>query len=527
MNGLPALNTPLTRLLPRYGCALLMVLMGMQARALPFVAAEDGVPARVNGGGGGALAALDDAELAGVTGEGIAIVAEDFRFQMKNTGYVEQIGSAPPSGSGFQRGDLRWYGLTLSGAGAADGLGWTGESCGHALCPLANTGFLMAPFDNPYLLRVFDKTGYDFQNNSVTRVVLEVVGPTNSDPYRWAFWGEAEVGKSGTTNSGLLQSQVLIAGKPVSPHATITRSTSTTTTQNVSDAEGTTYVYTPTTTTKNVVSCVSLLCTRKDRTSTTETYSTTTTGAGTLFRVFQNQDNNDRTLALNWHSRLSGDFRFSLAQTSGSAGALGSVPLFDNGTSVGNAPGLKFRNVNAYFPLGQLFYQSLILDDTQAGATAGNGNFVIELTRLPNQANAYNDFYSISTSALGCEDPRYSGNNCGYQRNGRPDRYRETHGYVRWGDWYPGNGANCGAAGTLCNTFDSTADGIIFSKATAAGTFTAVASRPDADAPIDNDPPVPVITQSRAGLSSVNLGDSRIEGLLIQHLKITTLGAGP
>lgn len=473
--------------------------------------------------------ALDDAELADVTGEGVAITAEDFRFQMKNTGYFEQIGTAPATGSVFKRGDLRWYGLTLSGAGAADGRGWTGEACGHAFCPVANTGFQMAPFDNPYLLRVVDKTGYDFQNNSITKVVLEVLGPTNSDSYRWAFWGEAEVGKSGGTNSGLLQSQVMIVGKPVASHTKITSSTSTTTTQDVSDPEGTTYQYTPTTTTKNVVVSVSCgsFCTRRDRTTTTETYSATNTSAGTAFRVLQNQDNNDRTLALNWYSRLSGDFRFSLAQASGSAGTLGSVPLFANGTSADDAPGLKFRNVNAYFPIGQLFYQSLILDDTQSGGTAGNGNFVIALTRLPNQANAYNDFYSVSTSALGCEDPRYSGANCGYQRNGRPDRYRETHGYARWGDWYPGNGPNCGAAGTLCNAFSSTSDGIIFSKATAAGTFTATASRPDADAPLDNDPPVPVITASRTGLSSVNLGDSRIEGLLIQHLKITTLGAGP
>lgn len=410
------------------------------------------------------MVALEDEALSEFTGEGIALVLEDFRFQMRNTGYIEQIGS--PAAAGFQRADMRWYGLTLSGAVAADGLGWTAEACGHLLCPIANKGALIAPFDNPYMLRVFDKTGWDFQNVSVTKTVLEVIGPTMSDAYRWAFWGEAEVGKTTTGNSGLLRSQVMIVGKP-----------------------------------------------------------TTTDNKGAVLRILQNQDNNDRSLGFNWFSRLSGDFRFSLSQTTSGSDTLGAVPLFENGTAA-NAPGLKFRNVNAYVPLGQLFYQSLIFDDTATGTTAGNGNFVIELTRLPNQGNAYADFYSYST----CTDARYTGVNCGYQRQAtaaRPARYFETHGYSRWGDWYPGNGANCGAAGTVCNTFDNTADGIIFGKALPAGTFTATATRPDTAANLDNAPPVPILTQTRTGLSSVNLGDSRIEGMLIQRLKITSLGAGP
>lgn len=469
------------------------------------------------------MVALEDEALSEFTGEGIAIVLEDFRFQMKNTGYIEQIGTAPATGAGFQRGDMRWYGLTVSGAGAADGLGWTGEACGHSLCPIANTGATIAPFDNPYMLRVFDKTGWDFQNASVTETVLEVIGPTNSDAYRWAFWGEAEVGKTTTGNAGLLQSQVMIVGKPVAPQNKITTATTTLTENDVSGTVGTTYQYTATTSKKIVVVDCTWPCDR-NRTTTTDTYTSSTASAGQVLRLALNQDAADGTLAINWHSRLSGDFRFSLSQTSASPNTLGSVPLFDNGTTADNAPGLKFRNVNAYFPLGQLFYQSLIFDDNGTGTTAGNGNFIIELTRLPNQANAYNDFYSFATG-IGCEDPRFSGVNCGYQRNGRPDRYRETHGYSRWGDWYPGNGANCGAAGTLCNAFDSTSDGIIFTKAGAAPTFTATASRPDTTASQD-DPP-PTITRTRAGLSSVNLGDSRIEGILIQHLKITSLGAGP
>lgn len=425
-----------------------------------------------------AMRPVADDELAAISGEGIVIALEDFRFSFANNGYIEQVGVAPAAGAGFKRGDLRWYGFTLSGAGAADGKGWTSENCGHLLCPVANTGALVSPYDNPYLFRVFDQTGWDFQNASVTRTVFELVAPTDSDPYRWAFWGELEVGKvNSTTRDGLLQSQAMIVGKPMAP---------------------------------NQPAAVD---------------ATNNPGRGPVLRLMQQQDDADRTLAFNYHSRLSGNFRFSLAQTISSANALGSVPLFDNGTTEANAPGLIFRNVFAHLPLGQMFYQSLIFDDTQpgGGGGAGNGNFVIELTRIPNQSNAYTDFYS--TPGASCTDARYTGVNCGYQRTSRPARYFETHGYARWGDWYPGNGANCGAAGTLCNTPTATNDGILFNKATAAGTFTASATRPDTTANQNNDPPI--LTYNRTGLSSVNLGDSRITGLLIQHLKITSLGAGP
>ncbi|WP_303759895.1 hypothetical protein [Alcanivorax jadensis] len=516
-----------------------------------------------------ALESLPDNALAAVTGEGIALVLEDFRFQMRNTGYIEQIGTDPGVGAGYQRGDLRWYGLTVSGAGGAGGLGWNGEACGHSLCPLSLTGATIAPFDNPYLLRVFDKTGFDFQNTEVTKTVLEMVGPTASDPYRWSFWGEIEAGKSGATNNGLLQSQALINGRPVvddtvreSTYVVTVEDSTTTTTVTCTGTLFCRAEYTAETTTttteetyvNNVLVSTSApvtttttssgsgnngcggngdrTCTTTDNTSTQGPTSVTeeTVRRGTLFRLFQNQDDADRSVGMTFNIALSGDFRFSLAQTAASGDALGVVPEFDNGTGTGDAPGLIFRNVNSWIPMGQLFYQSLILDDNVPGSGAGgDGNFVIELTRLPNQANAYNDFYSLpglnGGTGEGCVDARYQGASCGYQRTERPSRYHETHGFIRWGDWYPGNGANCGAAGTLCNSSAATDDGFIFIKATEASTFTATATQPDTSGNY-NDPP-PTLTRTRTGLSAVNLGDGRIEGLLIQHLKITSLGAGP
>lgn len=68
-----------------------------------------------------AIEALDDADLSAVSGAGIAIALEDWRFAMEPTGYMEQTGSdwagARPAGLSFRRGDLRWYGFTMSGVG--------------------------------------------------------------------------------------------------------------------------------------------------------------------------------------------------------------------------------------------------------------------------------------------------------------------------------------------------------------------------------------------------------------------------
>lgn len=412
---------------------------------------------------GAGMKVLADSDLADVSGEGLAFGLDSLRASMRNTSYIEQVGVTPPGGATFQRGDLRWFGLTLSGGAAADGRGWTGtsEACGHLLCPQAFTGATIAAFDNPYVLRAFNYTGYDPQNASVNRTVLELVGPTNADTYRWGFWGESEVGKSGASNTGLLQSQTMIVGKPT-------------------NAAGT---------------------------------------AGSTLRILQHQGSSDPTLALTYDSRLSGNFRFSLAQLAASPNSKGSVPVFDNGSTADNAPGLTFRNVDAFVPLGQLFYQTVIFDDSTpgGGGAAGNGNFVIELTRLPNQSNAYTDFYS--NPGASCTDARYTGVNCGYQRTSRPARYAQTHGLITWGDWWP-NGS-----GGAVNAFNTTTDGIIFAKATAAATFTAQATRADPGASQDSDPAI--TTYTRNGLSQVNLGDSRISGLLVQHLKITTLGAGP
>ncbi|MCG8671530.1 MAG: hypothetical protein MI867_19145, partial [Pseudomonadales bacterium] len=245
-----------------------------------------------------------------------------------------------------------------------------------------------ADLNNPFLLRVrsYDSVGRlpDSGGNlpastdsgwevGIDNTVAELIGPTRSSPFRWAFWGEVEVtSDDGTTQLGLLQNQEIIIGAPVSNFK----------------PDG-----------SNAADDGTALDHRGDASI-----------AGPIFRMFRNQT--DHSLGMIYHHRLSGDYRFSVAKTSDDNGF--GVPTF--------APeeGMYFMDVNAYLPLGQLHYQSLILE----GTASQDGNFIVELTQVPNDPEAYNDFYSSADAT-------------GYQRSGRPDRYYETHGYVTWGNKFP------------------------------------------------------------------------------------------
>lgn len=450
------------------------------------------------------MAELDDSEMSSVSGEGLAFALKDFRFQAASTSYIEQIGTPGGSG-GFLRGDLRWYGLSITGAQTVGATHWDGTACTvlgtePLSCPLGGTVGYVASYDNPYVIRAFNytKQTVDTATNgtvgsaAVSRTVLELLSPSNSDIYRWAFWGEAEAGKGltadgGNNDPGFLQNQVIIIGKPSAPN------------QDVVAAAG----------------CTASGCTPSNATVATSG----TPRYGSVLQMFQVANSADPTMGLIYHNRLSGDFRFTLAQdAAGPGGTLGVPARFST------REGVFFKNVAAYLPMGQMHYQSLILDDVASAP----GNFIMELTRVPTNAtktdsDAYNDFYSLSGT---CGAVPYTGTNCGYQRAGRPGRYFETHGYVYYGVLGTPNDDIGGT--TAVRTADIT-DGIFFRGV---ATFNAFADRvSDLNSDIDDNLPISrqfayTYATGASPNFDVNIGDAYIEGMLIQHLKITSCGAG-
>jgi hypothetical protein len=201
--------------------------------------------------------------------------------------------------------------------------------------------------------------------------------------------------------------------------------------------------------------------------------------------------------------------------------------------------------VLAFLPLGQLYYQAFTL-----GPVGTGGNYYMELNSIPDNAVVYTEFYGLRGSdALGyetarCNLPGTVASTCtGTSYN---SDYATTHGFSRWGNWYPG-------AASGRNAINATDDGILFRACPLCSNFNAFAKRPvridvrgetqsmqqtqnyncntgnaggctvTTGGPIVSGPGDATRTYPTA---SVNLGDSRIEGLLIHGLRIESCAAG-
>lgn len=437
---------------------------------------------------------LDDEQLADVDGAGLAIALDNFRFRMAPTSYIEVIGqSVDPSSSagvyGWKRGDLRYFGLSMSGmTGTAtdwfgDGVDAAGMGSG-GIHPIGGQIVNFASIYNPYLLRVAQYQGYTFTNTTsewlaptggAMPTVLEFIGPSRTDTMRWAFWGELEVAKGGTCPTGGftgfcgLQSQTIIQGKPV-----------------------------------------------------------TLDGKPAVIRFMQTSFSNAsmaKTFGITYQSALSGDFRFSVAALANNV--LNRVPNFDN------REGLFFRNVDAFIPLGVLHSQAITFDAVNKGLP-GEGNFVIELTPVPNIPQIYNSIYCGTTGSAGglaansCATAQIGDASVGLVKVTNPNQ--ATHGYVRWG-----SASGCTATGDCRVTNLDTNSQYNSAPLTSPVSWTSctaadINSRPGCSGygTLNNGTSttngIYFRTPSGAPDTVTNIGSARIDGVLIQSMKITTLG---
>lgn len=417
-----------------------------------------------------AMVEISDDQMSDVSGAGLSFVFDNFSLRMAPTSFIELTGTAA-QGAGWERGDARYYGLSITNGEQVAGTDWYGNGCntgtaaaGALGCPLGignpTTGDLtpnafgienFASVYDPYVLRVFQYPGHDYAGvyrNSANPAdvatlmptILELVGPSYTDTWRWAFWGELEVDRqvgqlsadNGAANCSLggancadfLQSQTIIRGKPTA-----------------ADVDGD----------------------NKPEPAILRLMRTTGRPAG------------ENTLGLTYQSAISGDFRFSVAQKSNSPDQLHYVPDFND------VEGLYFKNVDAFLPLGTLHYQTIVLD-----RSGNDGNFTIELTPIPNDPRIYNHFYC---GGIGQTSTSY----CDGNNDGLIDIPNNlTRGHVRWGDW---TGVDT-ATGLGLPSSIATDNGIYF---------------------VNTNESTPTVT---------NIGISRIEGMRIHSLKITTLGAG-
>ncbi len=496
---------------------------------------------------------IGDDALSNVAGEGIALALHDFRFMMKPTSYFEQVGSVPAALPGFKRGDLRWYGINLSGADPG-GIDWNdtagafGATCDASMttagmgCPRGGTITFFSPFDNPYLLRAFDPIGISYTGVTLNgtagaagnKIIYEFLAPTAQSNYTLSWWGETEVARTGNNSDltagtggvgyGRLKTQVIVRGN----------------------------------------------------------------AAGSAFRLFRHTEPGNLTFSILYHSYLRGNFRVSAAQRPGAINdTIGQPARFDPDE------GMFFANVNAFFPLGQLYYQALTVE-----AVGTAGNFAFNMARLPAATAAvYDSFYALRTDEPAAATPNYrgyetarralaappyagpaaaacTGTVCFNGNNSGLTDYTRTHGYSTWGDWFPAcrnptgsittgcvTGYGYGTTntqGTLVNTtpgtrngYYDTNDGVFFKKCTTGicSNFDAYAyrlTRIDIDTDANtagnqttfaydyygnaagsttgvtnpNTINARVIVGDNAGEPGINIGDGRVAGIQFNYFRL-------
>ena len=412
------------------------------------------------------LEPLDRKEMAAVSGSGLAVGLQDVRAAFSSTSYIELGGGEPESGV-FRRADLRFFGLSLTGTDGGET--WAGSCDGGLLnlgCPLGGSIEWLAPFDNPLLLRLYEREGLDFQGNPAEEVVLDLELPTAHEPFRLATWGELHVDPDG--DEALLQYQGILNEVDLS---------------------------------------------------------------GTRLNLLRHTDENNEVPGLIADLHAKADLRFSVNQSADSPDSVGQVPEFTD------REGLYLEDFRTHLPLGQPHYQLLTL----GGVEAQDGNLFLELTRISDEAAVYDHFYGRTLA----DDP-----GGGYDRvvNHLSDTWEETHGFLRWGDWrggdpipgyhpdndpadpradiraeFPG-GAMPDRSSPMKNPPDSTEHGLFFA-ARDGNTFQPEVRGNFFDAGPGGTPEL-VAGEDIGPTDAVNLGDGRVDGVLIQHMKLRSRGAG-
>lgn len=472
-----------------------------------------------------ALTAIEDDDLGEVTGEGVALILKDISLRMGPTSYFELTGNNEPTGTelNFRRGDLRWYGISYTGAAGTPGEAWSGSCVNNATnmnmgCPLGGTITNLAPHDNPLILRAFDYKGVSMTGvKNTVNSVFETLYPSNHERYRYSFWGEINVGTGSTVGTGNTMGSTKGTGSDKLQVLNIWN--------NVSQA-------------------------------------------GSLVRYFQTTGPEPSGKAASFGIQLinhfEADVRMAVAQTLFSPDTLGQAPEFDS------YEGMYIGDYRLHLIAGQLHYQQLVLDESPDQ----DGNFEIRLTQIPNLPNVYNTFYGRTLT----DDPT-GGYNRAFMTGAD---YNASHGYVRMGDWAPQHKPNLNVAGNSgiqyapagYNTKDApissmpsestllsacmpdkptctkngpydTNNGLFFIAAPGQ-TFQVFTRSPNYmyDSDIDNDVDdndlstrsVSVAATDRIrtqsgnlnpilSISRINLGDANIQGMVMHSLSITSLGA--
>jgi hypothetical protein len=364
-----------------------------------------------------AIEALDDAGMAAVNGQGIAILPENFKIVFNDLAYTQALSTGTPSGN---VGDMYWYGMALGGD--------NGNVSGNSFQNARKVGSIASwgTAANPWLLKVESPAGYLYNGTYANYPVMNYYAPLPTS-----------INASGIQDGGLKYSfwgDIIIRDK------------------------------------NNPVNCTTSAAGASSCNAIAKLQSQSIWSGfslnGSRFSIFQNTY--DKSFGFSWINRINstslGLLRFTVAETVTPAGAstMGrstEVPVFSS------LEGMYMKDLDINMIVGVQHYQPVFLDnaanvDDPATSWNETKNFSIEVARIPNVPNVYNAFYEdYSSIALG----QVGAKTC---QNTTPDCSGATHSQIRINDIY----------------------------------FNDVSG------------------------TKVDLGSVNINGLMIQHMKITTTG---
>jgi len=372
-------------------------------------------------GAASALEAISDADLAHSTGEGIALLPENFSFVMadEDASYINIIPRGAPKTAGVNRADIYIRNLSITQNDAT-----TTRASGTNILSWGSGA-------NPFLIVVKSETHPDYVNAGQSRAFLRIEAPN------YCFTGVTAAAGSdcpSLDNGAALSAYNLRLGAQVDlliKGNTQSQGYGTTVGTALSGANG-----------------IGLQAIWNGMSMN-----------GTKLDIFQTPSNSsdasyNSTLGLRALVRLNTDS----AQANNGLRLTTALDTAYNGTTnrlFDANEGVRIQDLDINLPLGIPHYQSLVLGKADAA-----GNFYLELTRLPNDPDAYNAAYIDYSNAAMVTAKTCTSTSCG------TTAVPATHGTISMGTT----------------------------------TFT-----------------------SKAGVA-VNVGTSKIDGLFIQHLKLTTTG---
>lgn len=341
---------------------------------------------------GGAMAALesvDEEELDGVTGEGIAILPENTRIIFDQLAYIRTLPRGAPvnsAGGGFvdRAADLLWYGFVFTGGDGNVAALPTAASPAITSWGSAGNPWVFQAFSSPKMLYDGTTPGYPVLQYSapVYRAAGDFTDNTNVMNLKYAFHGDIGVCNAGTPTYG---SQAACGGLGVAAKL-----------QSIS-----------------VWDRFSFHGSKYNIFQSTVDYGKYMGNAGVEFLPVVGGGavaDDDGTFGAVWLNRINSSNNTTAGQTSvmrfGVGGATSNTTIPQVTVPTFNAnEGVWVTDMDFNMPVGHLNYQPIIFDND------ANGNLVIEVVRIRNLNTVYNYAYQNYGYASGTIDPAAAGTN--------------------------------------------------------------------------------------------------------------------